>query len=115
MSELNVHEIAVTEEYEAYHGEKFKLNIGVSPIAGVTMDDYDFFLELSTPYSAPITINKSEMKRKDSDNYRAMVDTLLLGIGKLEMKFHAEIPDGDFPDQLRTVIKEIDNKINIRK
>ena len=97
-----------------YHGATLKLNVSIQPIDGVTMDDYDFKIEISTPFSpATASIEKSKMIRIDEGNYRALIDTKMLGLGSVGVKVIAEIPDGDFPDQIRTEIDVMDLGIDI--
>jgi hypothetical protein len=55
------------------------------------------------------------MIRVDSNNYIVLVDTNEVGAGDLKCKVTAYIPDGDFPDELRTEVVNIDTGINIIK
>lgn len=97
-----------------YHGAALKLNISIQPIDGVTMDEYDFKIEVFTPFSSETaSIEKSEMIRIDEKNYRVLIDTKRLGLGSIGVKVIAEIPDGDFPDQTRTEIDVMDLGIDI--
>lgn len=96
-------------------GTELKLNIHIEPIGFTTMDDYDFEVEVYCSPKRPIVIQKSDAIRIDSDNYVVLVDTNVVGAGNLKCKVTAQIPDGDFPDQLRTEVVCIDTGINIIK
>lgn len=88
-----------------YTGTELKMNVNIQPFGNVTMDDYDFNLELSTPFSAQtVKINKQDMVRTDADNYIAIADTTHLGKGEVKAVLTAYIPDGDMPDRLRTEV-----------
>lgn len=83
-----------------YIGTELKYNIHLKPIEGQTMDDFDFEAEFSSGKKV-LKIPKTEMKRVDSNNYKVMVDTALLGVGELKLVVNAYIPDVDFSDGLR--------------
>lgn len=47
------------ERETVYIGTEIKLNINIQPIRDITMDNYDFNLEVSSPYSAnPVIVEK---------------------------------------------------------
>jgi hypothetical protein len=94
---------------------ELKLNIHIEPIGDVTMDDYDFDVEVYCSPVRAIKVNKSEALRIDSDNYVVLVDTKVVGAGDLKCKVIAYIPDGDFPDSLRTEVVCIDTEIDVEK
>ena len=96
-------------------GTELKLNIHIEPIGDTTMDDYDFEVEVYCSPKRPIIISKANAIRVDSDNYIVLVDTNVVGAGDLKCKVTAHIPDGDFPDQLRTEVVCVDTGINIIK
>lgn len=96
-------------------GTELKLNIHIEPIGEITMDNYDFEIEVYCSPKRPIIIHKANAIRIDSDNYVVLVDTNVVGAGDLKCKVTAYIPDGDFPDQLRTEVVNIDTGINIIK
>lgn len=79
------------------------------------MDDYNFEVEVYCSPKRPITIPKANAIRIDSDNYVVLVDTNVVGAGDLKCKVTAQVPDGDFPDLLRTEVVCIDTGINIIK
>lgn len=96
-------------------GTELKLNIHIEPIGEITMDDYDFEVEIYCSSKRAITVKKSDAIRNDENNYIILVDTNIVGSGALKCKVTAYIPDGDFEDSLRTEIVIIDTGINIVK
>ena len=104
--------IGVREIEKVPLGTDKKLLISIDPIGYITMDDYDFEVEVYTR-SKTITIYKDDAVRKDSNTYAIGIDTALLGKGRLFVKVKAYIPDSDFSDHLRTEISIIDTKIDI--
>lgn len=99
----------------AFLGTELKLNIHIDPIDGVTMDDYDFTVELYCSPKRTIIIGKDDAIRTDEDNYIVCADTNLTGAGDLKCKVTAQIPDPDFEDSLRTEIVAVDTGITIVK
>ena len=98
-------------------GTELKLNIGIEPIDRITMDEYDFEIELicGTIKKKSIIIPKGECKRVDANNYIACFSTNDVGTGKLICRVSAYIPDGDFKDGIRTEVTEINTGIEIVK
>ena len=98
-------------------GTELKLNISIDRFGDVTMDDYDFDVELicGTFKKVSKVISKEDARRVDSDNYIICFDTAELGGGLLLLKVTAYVPDGDFRDGKRTEITEIDTGIEIVK
>lgn len=89
---------------QIYLGSEIKLNISIEPIGEMTMDNYNFQVEVFTSPKRKVTVQKSELIRVDSNNYILPLDTSKLGVGDLRCIITAYIPDGDFEDQLRTEI-----------
>lgn len=85
-----------------YAGSEIKLNIHIEPLDGLTMEDYDFKVDVFTSAKNHQTITKAEAKKVDANNYLIMVDTSRVGLGPLRCGVTAYIPDGDFDDALRT-------------
>lgn len=100
---------------EVFLGTELKLNVNIEPIGDVTMDNYEFEIEVYCSPKKSIIIPKENTIRVDSDNYVVLVDTNIVGAGDLKCKVTAQVPDGDFPDQLRTEVVCIDTGINIVK
>ena len=96
-------------------GTELKINVNIEPIGDVTMDDYDFVVEMYCSPKKVVTIPKSETIRMDDSNYVVIVDTEEVGAGDLKCKVTAQIPDGDFPDALRTEVVAINTNITIIK
>lgn len=98
-------------------GTELKLNINIEPIDGMTMDDYDFEVEVicGSFKKSSIVIKKERAKKIDSNNYVICFDTTDAGSGRLKCRVKAYLPDGDFTDGKRTEITEIDTGIEIIK
>lgn len=96
-------------------GSEFKLNLNIPSVNGVTMDDYDFIVDIYCSNRNAVSIKKEEAIRVDSDNYILLVDSLKLKHGNVKCKVTAYIPDRDFEDGLRTEVAFIDTNITIIK
>jgi hypothetical protein len=107
--------MATMKNESPFIGTELKLNIHIEPIGDTTMDDYDFEVEVFCSPKKSIITPKADLIRVDSDNYIVLVDTNVVGAGDLKCKVTAQIPDGDFPDQLRTEVVIVDTGINIIK
>jgi len=79
-------------------GTELKLNLHIEPINNITMDDFDFEVEVFTSTKKVATITKAECKREDESNYIMFIDTDELGVGEIKCKVTAHIPDADFVD-----------------
>lgn len=101
--------------HKIFFGTELKLNINIEPIDGMTMDDYDFEVEVigGTFKRSSIVIKKDDAIKIDSNNYVLLVDTEELGVGDIKCKITAYIPDTDFADTLRTEVSLIDTGINV--
>lgn len=96
-------------------GSELKLNVSIAPIGTLTMDDYNWVIEVWTSAKRVVTIEKKDSKKVDENNYIILVDTADIGTGDLKCKVNAQIPDGDFADNYRTEIVVIDTGIKIVK
>lgn len=96
-------------------GTEIKLNINIPSIAGLTMDDYDFIVDVYCSKRHGLTIAKSEAIREDANNYIIIVDTALIGKGTIKCRVEAYIPDGDFEDNIRTEVAFVETGITIIK
>lgn len=96
-------------------GTELKLNVSIQPIGEITMDDYDFIVELYCSPKNSIIVEKKDAIRVDSNNYIVLVDSMVLGAGNIKCKVTSYIPDSDFDDGYRTEVVGIDTKINIVK
>ena len=94
---------------------EIKLNISIDPIGTTTMDDYDFSVEAFTSEVRVVTFSKQQMHRVDSNNYIVIVDTTLVGPGRLMVRVIAHVPDTDMDAGTRREIEVIDTEINIKK
>lgn len=102
---------------KVFLGTELKLNINIEPIGDMTMDNYDFKVELTcgTLNKSTLVIEKNNTKRVDENNYIICFDTSELGVGALSCRVTAYIPDGDFKDGKRTEVTEIATGITIIK
>ena len=99
---------------EVFIGTELKLNVNINPFGTVTMDDYDFIVEISTQRTS-CEFKKSQLLRQDENNYVVLLDSKKLGLGVLKCKVTAYVPDTDFPDGIRTEVLSIDTGIIIRR
>lgn len=96
-------------------GTELKINIGIEPIDGYTMDDYDFNAEFFVYRNKTVSVSKNDMVRVDENNYIALLDSNDVGSGRLMVVVTAYIPDSDFQDGLRTEVSRGDTGIIIIK
>lgn len=96
-------------------GTELKLNINIKPIGSITMDDYDFYVEIYCHTKKVIVIQKKDAIRVDENNYIVLVNSSEIGAGEVKCKVTAYIPDGDFNDGLRTEVVEVITGITIIK
>lgn len=107
--------MAIIKNESPFIGTELKLNINIEPIGEVTMDDFDFEVEVYCSIKRVITIQKKDAIRVDQNNYMVLVDTSETGAGDLKCKVTAHIPDGDFNDGLRTEVVAVSTGITIIK
>ena len=96
-------------------GSEIKLNISIETIGNTTMDDYDFSVEAFTSEVRVVTLSKQQMHRVDSNNYIVIVDTTLVGPGRLMVRVIAHVPDTDMDAGTRREIELINTGIDIKK
>lgn len=96
-------------------GTELKLNIHIEPIDGLTMDDYDFSVDVYCSPKRAIHVTKNECIRLDESHYIVLVDTAVVGVGSLICKVTSQLPDSDFEDMYRTEIVCKATGINIVK
>ena len=87
-------------------GSDVKINIHVEPINGLSMQDYDFFVEVFCRAAKAIKIEKAKCIKEDADNYRITFNTSDIGVGAIKYRVTAFIPDSDFDDGVRTEVAE---------
>ena len=107
--------MAIIGENSIFWGTEIKLNVSVEPIGSVTMDDYEFVIDVFTSASKAISIPKSDAIRIDDSNYVVKIDTTAVGTGRLKCKVTAQVPDADFADFYRTEVVIVDTGIDIIK
>lgn len=96
-----------------FAGTEVKLNVNISPIEGMSMENYDFKVQCFTSARKVVTIEKVKAIKVDADNYKICVDTNGIGSGALRCRITAYLPDDDFPDKLRTEVVEVATNITI--
>lgn len=99
--------------FKPFIGTELKLNIHIDPLGELTMDDYDFTVEVYCTVKKALVINKADAIRIDENNYIVLVDSAIIGAGDVKCKVTAHIPDFDFPDTIRTEIVGIDTGIEV--
>lgn len=106
-----------------YLGTELKLRVGIEPMGGLHMSEYDFEVEAYCNEKSVVTASKKEgvltnlVEIEDDDNnYIALIDTSVTGVGKLKCRVVAYIPDTDFTDDgVRTEVVVMDTGITILK
>lgn len=94
-------------------GSKIKINVSATPIGDIHMDNYDFSVAFFTPNGkSELVILKDALLREDADNYVAIVDTSLLGLGRIMFRVNALLPDLDFQGGFREEVTP-ETKTNI--
>ena len=99
---------------------ELKLKVGIEPMGGLHMSQYDFEIEAyCNKKSVATSSKKGDVLTNlvaidgDEDNYIALIDTSVTGAGNLKCRIVAYIPDTDFSDGLRTEVVVIDTGIPI--
>ena len=100
---------------EVFLGTELKLNINIEPIGTVTMDTYNFEVEVYCSPKKTIIVKKNDAIRIDESNYVILIDTNVVGAGDLKCKVTAQVPDADFSDMIRTEVMAMDTGIKIIK
>lgn len=100
---------------EVFIGTELKLNIHIAPMGDITMDDYDFEVDVYCSPKRTVHILKADALRIDAENYVVLVDTAVLGAGDIKVKVTAFIPDGDCDDMLRTEVVALDTGLVVIK
>lgn len=95
-------------------GTQKVLRLNLLPLQeNLTMDSYDFTLDVYCVPNKKITINKNEMTRIDENNYDFIIDTTGVGAGKLSCQLTAYIADDRFNEGRRKVVLLLDTDIRI--
>lgn len=101
--------------YMSSVGTEYKINVSMTPIGEVHLEDCDFTAVFYVTPSKNLEIKKNEMKQVDGNNFIALVDSSFIGSGELKMRITIELPDADFDDGKRRVVKVVNTNINIEK
>jgi hypothetical protein len=106
-----------------YLGTELKLRVGIEPMGDLHMSQYDFDIEVYCNEKSVVTASKKKGVLTnlvaidgDEDNYIALIDTSVIGVGKLKCRVVAYIPDTDFTDDgVRSEVVVTDTGITIVK
>lgn len=98
---------------EIYLGSDVKLNVHVERMGDVPMSKYHFTVDVFAGKSNTITIDKSEAKQIDDDNYMVCFNSSALGLGRIIAIVKCEIPDEEIKGHKRTEIVRVDTGLNI--
>jgi hypothetical protein len=107
--------MATIKRNEVFLGTEIKLSVEIEPIGSITMDDYDFIVEIYCSTKRVQTFTKAETIRVNAWNYLVLVNTSELGAGDVKCKVTAHVPDSDFDDMVRTEVACVDTGITIIK
>ncbi len=97
------------------NGTILKINVHIERICCLTMDDFDFECDFFVYPNKKFTLKKSEMVRKNEDNYMAVVDTSVVGEGEIKVRATALLPDDDCPDGFRKELAECSTGITVKR
>lgn len=103
------------ETTNIFLGTELKLNVNIEPMGELTMEDYDWSVEVYCSTKRVVTVEKKEAIKVDSNNYVILVDSAELGAGDIKCKVTAYMPDLDFSDNYRTEVLIIDTGLNVIK
>lgn len=95
-------------------GTVLKININLEPTGGYRMEDLDFVCRFFVYANRYVECEKHEMKKVDSDNYVAIVDTGIVGSGNIRCKMSVWIPDGDVQGGRRLEVVTFDTGLNVK-
>lgn len=112
--------MAMKNHKTVYRDTELKLKVGIEPMGDLHMSQYDFEIEAYCNDKSVVKASKkgevlTNLVTLDDDNYIALIDTSVTGVGKLKCRVVAYIPDTDFSDGLRTEVVVYDPDITIIK
>lgn len=114
--------MAMKNHNTVYLGTELKLKVSIDPVDNHSMSTYNFDIEAYCNENSVVTASKRGdvltnlvSISGDTDAYLALVDTSIIGVGRLKCRVIAYIPDEDFPDDYRTEIDVLDPGIIIIK
>lgn len=120
--------MAMKNHKTVYLGTELKLKVGIEPMGDLHMSQYDFEIEAYCTDKSVVKASKKKDRETNKDvftnlvaidgddnNYIALIDTSVTGVGKLKCRVVAYIPDRDFTDDVRTEVIVYDPDITIIK
>lgn len=81
-----------------------KYEITINPIGNISLSQCDFKAVFFTFGNQPLVITKEEAIKTSDDSYKFVVDTSMVGLGKLECQFIVYVPDADVNGLIRPEI-----------
>ena len=87
-----------------YLGEDVKIGFHIKPIDGMTLDDFDWSIQLWCNSNNIKTLHKSDTISKGDGKYAVCINTEDYGVGVLQFKMDANVVDVDFKNKLRKQI-----------
>lgn len=85
------------------HGTEFKLAINMTPIDNYNLSNTEWEVKVFVEGgSKSAIIKKEECRDAGDDTFIIPVDSKQLGAGRYFLTLTVQIPDGDFPDGIRT-------------
>lgn len=85
----------------------FSVAINAEPLSGLTMDEYDFDVEIySRTRTRSVKFKKSQLKRKGENSYVAPIGSAVIGAGIVNVRMIARIPDDDYDGGMREDVAE---------
>ena len=85
-------------------GTEIKYACKIKPIDGLSIGQYDFYIESYCNPGQKVITTKEDAIMLDDDSVLVCVDSNIVGVGLLKCRVVAYIPDGKFPDGLRTEV-----------
>lgn len=100
---------------DIFFGTELELELYLQPMGGLTSDDYDFVVEVYCFPKRTVTYTKSELTRKDSDRWGFILDTAEIGVGPVNIKVTAQIPNAMCKDGYRKEVAYLMGVYNIER
>lgn len=83
-------------------GDELKVRVALPKINGTAATDYKWQLHFSVFPNPPKVIKREECIELDDGSFVTRFDSSELGVGLVKLRVVVEVPDGDYPDKMRT-------------